>query len=143
MLFSKEILVSYERYCKIYKINSVINRIPVKCIVLINLVVAIVLNIPDFLALTITFTGTKDVYIYTFSEFGKTVWYGIYVILLFATLQSISVTSLSTLNILIVKGYRNFIRTKMKLVKRNEYAKKDLQFQKTLTWIVCQDIYLY
>ena len=129
-------LIAYERYCKISNINSIINRISVKWLTLIIFIVSILLSIPDFLALAITYTGVDNVYIYTFTEFGKTDVYGIYLISLYAIIHVTAVISLTTINLLIVKGYRKFIISKMKLVKKNKNEKKDLKFQKTVTWIV-------
>lgn len=70
-----EILLSYERYCKLNQETSMINKIPVKYLFILMSTVFAILYIPDYLAIYIKYTGKDNIYIYAFTEsVGKQNW---------------------------------------------------------------------
>ena len=69
-----DLLISHERYCKVYSKKNFMEILSVKAIVCLITVIIIILFIPDYLAIEILPTDRDNVFIHTFTKLGKTQW---------------------------------------------------------------------
>jgi len=81
-----------------------INNIKVKYIIIGGISIFAVLFIPDYLAISIQYSGIGEIYLFTLTEVGKSRWYAYYYIVYIGTLYILVLGSLTVLNVLILRA---------------------------------------
>lgn len=115
-----EIMLNYERYCVLYNAKSSIVKVPIKVLTLLFFILHILLMIPDFLSLRIEYSPDIEKYTYTYTEFGKTSFYNIYLVIYIGVTYLITFLSLLIFNIINLKKYRFYVSYR----KRSHLNKK-------------------
>ena len=119
-----EILVVYERYCVLNNVNSVLYKISIKNFYFVTLLIFTILRIPDYLAYEIRYSTKQNNYYIAKTSIGNSRWCLFYNIILDLGFYGICITFGSTINILNIIAYRNFVYHKNKMLKNQKRVKK-------------------
>ena len=131
-VFSLELLIAFDRYCILKKMQNAVNMDKIKYVYLLSLLTGIVILMPYFLAYEIQYSRSLDLYCIEKTWIGNTnffFWYKLSNILIN---PSIVIFGLIFLNILNVIEYKRFIKNKSQVITEIKNINAEAVFTKMI-----------
>ena len=125
-----ELTINYERYNLLYNRTSYLSNLPIKYLFTYYLLFHVLMHIPEYFAFEIIYTKEKNSYSARFTNFGKTQFYNIYVVLYAGIYYFIIFFGLIILNGLNLRKYRKFLkyRKHFKTSNKQKLSRKEKTF---------------
>jgi hypothetical protein len=110
-----EVTLAYDRYVTLKRKKNLFSRVRPLYLVMIYIIFSICLFMPDFFAfdiVDISVNHTVSIYIMRDTPFGASKIYSIYLIAVLMSEAFCTITSLITLNIIVLLSYKKYIKKK-------------------------------
>ena len=131
-VFSFELLIAYDRFCILKKMQSAVNIDKIKYVYLLSLVFGTIMLAPYYLAYEIEYSRSLDLYFITKTWIGNSKFFFWYKLTNLIMNQSIVIFGLILLNILNIIQYKRFIKNKSHVLTEMRKLKAEAVFTKMI-----------
>ena len=132
-----EILITYDRFCVLRKTKSVLFKFNIKYLSLICLLIALFINLPDYFAFKLVYWPLLDKYSIVKTNFGNSYVYFFYHTFEDFSIRIFTIISIILLNILNIIEYKQFIKSKLKVIRNIKKIRAETVFTRMVIMGTC------